>query len=122
MSKLLMDQWIEFAGSAGQPLSGSTRYPTRYRRPDPISKELSCTSMCLPVPVSRYFSISAPLDTEEVVGSNPIAPTIYFQWFTSPEAIPFHPRFHPKLLNCLGFIAEDCIQHREFSAVLRDVG
>jgi hypothetical protein len=27
-------------------------------------------------------------DTEEVAGSNPVVPTIYFQWFTGLQILP----------------------------------
>jgi hypothetical protein len=69
----------------------STRYPTRHRWPDPISKELSCISMYLPVPVSPYFSISTPLDTEEVVGSNPIVHINNLQDGSFPSRLPPKP-------------------------------
>ena len=50
----------------------------------------------LPYQATRRF------DTEEVAGSNPVVPTIYFQWFSrsrSPLTSLFQPKIQPKLAS-----------------------
>jgi hypothetical protein len=69
-------------------LSRSTRYPTRDRWLAPVLKGLSRTSVSDLDLVSPCVSISVPLDTEEVAGSNPVVPTIFINGLHLPK--PFN--------------------------------
>jgi hypothetical protein len=49
---------------------------TRYRWREPDFKGLIDRFLPFSVPLSPSFSVSPPLDTEEVAGSNPVVSTI----------------------------------------------